>query len=229
MQNFNRSETKDGKKLWEISGEKGLISTSGDKARIDTTTLSFFRDDGSEVVLTAPRADLKIEGGMVSVANLSGGVFVEQFKDSPKGRSQDYSASSEAATFDRVTNSVTTNSTTTINSRMVNLTAGALKADLNKKRILFSNGVTTVLRPNNKGFRLPGQKKLPDKASNKPTKTKAQATPTKTKKLIGSVKTQGSAKSKPIKSPKKTDKKLAKKSKNNTNSVNGKKKNSNSK
>lgn len=199
LQNFNRSESKEGKKLWEISGEKGLISTSGDRARIDTTKLSFFRDDGSEVVLTAPKADLKIEGGLVSVANLSGGVYVEQVEHLADGRTQDYSASSDAATFDRIANLVTTNSTTIINSRMVTLTSGALKADLNKKKVVFFNGVKTVIRQDGERFTLPGQKKQVDKSSAKstPAKVSSKKTTDKKAKTINSKAKKSSAKPEP--------------------------------
>lgn len=157
LENFNRSENKEGKKLWEISGEKGLISTSGNKARIEKTKLSFFREDNSLVILTAPKANLKIEGGLVSLANLSGGVFVEQVKALPNNSIQQYSASSEAASFDRIANLVTTNSTTIINSRMATLTSGAVRADLTKKVVFFHKGVRTLIRPDVKGFSLSGK------------------------------------------------------------------------
>lgn len=176
LENFSRSENKDGKKVWEISGEKGLISTSGDKARIEKTRLSFFREDNSEVILTAPKADLRIEGGLVNLANLSGGVFVEQVKEIENGKVQDYSASSASATFDRMGNVVTTNSTTTINSRVVTLTAGALRADLTSKKVFFLKGVETIIRPGVEGFSLPGQRDTFTKDKNKPDSRKPTVT-----------------------------------------------------
>ncbi len=76
MDKFQRSEVKDGKKVWEIEAERGEFSpVSGDAALIKSQ-LKLYRPNNEVVTIISDRAILKLEGTKLKLANLQGNVQI---------------------------------------------------------------------------------------------------------------------------------------------------------
>jgi len=76
LNKFHRSETRDGKKLWEISASSGQYLPEDQSALIEKATLFFFQEDGKIIELEADRARLTVQGANLSQAEIEGSVKV---------------------------------------------------------------------------------------------------------------------------------------------------------
>jgi LPS export ABC transporter protein LptC len=76
LSNFHRSETKDGKKQWELFADGGEYSPAGGTISVSNSRLTLFRPDGTSVLMTAPASTIEITGQDLKSAVSRGGVVI---------------------------------------------------------------------------------------------------------------------------------------------------------
>jgi Lipopolysaccharide-assembly, LptC-related len=76
LTNFHRSQTKNGRKEWDITADVGEYVPNSNLVRITNGVLVLFREDGSTTTMTAPSADIELAGADLKSASCSGGVTI---------------------------------------------------------------------------------------------------------------------------------------------------------
>lgn len=137
INNFERSEVKDGKKIWEIKAAKGSLAPGSSDASIEEATMNFYKEDGSIVKVQSPKAKLSIENGSVSKALLSGGVIVNF--------SEQYTVKTETADFSQTTQEITSQTQATITNNDFEIVGGKLQANAKTKLLVLTDGVKTTI------------------------------------------------------------------------------------
>lgn len=78
LNNFKRSESKDGKKLWEITAEKGVFSPNTQEAQVENPKLQFFKKSDVTVTLTSRKAIINFDNQTLANAELLDEVLLVQ-------------------------------------------------------------------------------------------------------------------------------------------------------
>jgi len=78
LNNFKRSESKDGKKLWEITAEKGVFSPNTQEAQVENPKLQFFKKSDVTVTLTSRKAIINFDNQTLANAELLEEVLLVQ-------------------------------------------------------------------------------------------------------------------------------------------------------
>lgn len=139
MKRFHRSEIKDGQTLWEIEGAYGQYFPDQQAAEIQQARLQVYREPNRSIILEADRALLTIDGTDLSKAELFDGVtLVDQ---------QGVTATTEQATYDRSTGTLTSPGVVQINSDLVDITGRILEADVDEQIFHLKRNVESVIRP----------------------------------------------------------------------------------
>jgi LPS export ABC transporter protein LptC len=139
LNDFHRSETKNGQKVWEVKASKGQYFPDKQMAEVFEADVWVFRDNGEQIFLKAPEATLGFEASALTKAFFPKAVRVI-YNDS-------VTLDTSAATYDKSTNSVFSYTTVTIVSDMMDLTGARFTADLTQNKVVFSGGVTTIIKP----------------------------------------------------------------------------------
>ena len=139
MNKFQRSETKDGKTLWEVTAEHGQYYPESSKASLELADLVVYQKDGKKVRLKAKVAELKIAAGALTEAKGSGGVEVDFNGEAL--------LKTETAIFDRAKNSVSTPTKVVISGERLDLSGDLLNAELDSQTIRVTGHVKTIIKP----------------------------------------------------------------------------------
>jgi LPS export ABC transporter protein LptC len=142
LNDFHRSETKDGQKIWEVKARKGQYFPDKQMAQVFEADVWMFRDKGEQVFLKAPEAILGFEANALTKAVFPGTVHVV-YNDK-------VTLDTSVATYDKALNTVFSDTTVTVVSDMMDLTGARFTADLTQNKIVFSGGVTTTIKPQRK-------------------------------------------------------------------------------
>lgn len=78
LNNFKRSESKDGRKLWEITAEKGVFSPNTQEAQVDNPKLQFFKKNDVTITLTSRKAVINFDNQTLANAELLEEVLLVQ-------------------------------------------------------------------------------------------------------------------------------------------------------
>ena len=138
LNTFHRSEIKDGKKVWEVEGLRGEMYPQTNVAKVDTATIHLYRNDGTIVTLLAPTAEVNLAGAELSKAHVSGGITLRY--------ADDFTLTTEAATYDKVTGIVTSDTPTTITGDQFEVKGDTLLAKVDEKSVLLKNHVKSVFK-----------------------------------------------------------------------------------
>lgn len=139
LNDFHRSETKNGQKIWEVKASRGQYFPDKQMAEVFEADVWVFRDKGEQVFLKAPEATLGFEASALTKAFFPKSVHVV-YNDK-------VTLDTSAATYDKSSNSVFSDTTVTIVSDMMDLIGARFTADLTQNKVVFSGGVTTVIKP----------------------------------------------------------------------------------
>lgn len=139
LNRFHRAETKDGKKLWEISASSGSYLPEDRSALVKDANLIFFQKDGKVIELEAEQAKLVIEEANLNKAEIEGNVKVIFDKK--------VELTTEQAVYDRISNKVMAPGLVKIQSDMIDITGEELEADLNGQQFMLKKEVSSVIKP----------------------------------------------------------------------------------
>lgn len=139
LNDFERSELENGKKLWEIKGKRGQFFPESNTAKLKQATLWVFRKNGEVTELKAEEALVYLSGASFSKAEASGGVTVIH--------NQKVQIDAESATYDRVKNEVFAPGHVEIKGEVIDVTGTELRVDLEKGEMRLSSDVTSVIKP----------------------------------------------------------------------------------
>ena len=139
LKRFQRSETRDGQKLWEVEAERGEYSPQTSEASLEAAHLQLYKQGLPQVDLRSDRAKLAIQGATLSRAQISGNVVVT-YEDKLKimGR---------RAELDQEKKTVQSEDPVTIEAAGLRIVGAKLRADIAAQVVTLSGGVTTNLNP----------------------------------------------------------------------------------
>ena len=139
LNEFHRSEVRDGRMLWEVSAKRGQYLPEKNSAELAEARLRFFRKTGEVVTLDAKRADLYFEGQTLAHADLSEGLALN-FKREVK-------VVTENASYDRQSNSIKAPGRVKIKHALARIVGEDLSADISSGQVSLGRNVETVLKP----------------------------------------------------------------------------------
>jgi len=138
LENFHRSEMKDGKKIWEVSAVKGQYFPETNTARLDTPSLLFYRPNGDVVALKAEAATITLAGTSLTRAEISGKVKVVY--------SEKVTMETELAVYEKEKNLVTAPGKVTITSAQLDIIGRELTAKLDKNEFTLAKDVSSTVK-----------------------------------------------------------------------------------
>lgn len=165
LHQFERSETRGDKKLWQVKAASGELFPEINKTRLRDFEMETYQEDGTTIRMTAPQGLLSLEGTGFKSAYVSDGVVVYYGKE--------YIIRTQAASYLKAENSVTSDSRTTIEGENLKVSGDSLSADVNSKTLFLKGHVTTFISGKariSEGAPLPGSQKREsqkEKAQNK--------------------------------------------------------------
>ena len=142
MNRFERHEIRDGKKLWEITAEKGRYLPQANSAELEQSKLLFYRKDNSVIQLTSSNARIIFAGTELKRAEVSGGVeliYNEKVK-----------ITSENAVYDKIEDKISVPGEVVIVSENVDLSGKELTAYVSRHEVFLARDVSTVIKPKKK-------------------------------------------------------------------------------
>lgn len=143
LKEFSRSETRDGKKLWEVKAKSGQYYPESNTAKLEEATLWMFRDEGGPVELKAGHAKLYLKGVSLASAQVEGNVVIN-YPD------KKVTLETDAAEFNQEKNSVSALGKVTIHGELLDIVGEGLSADLNTREFHLERDVKTVVKPKRK-------------------------------------------------------------------------------
>ncbi|MFM1846967.1 MAG: Lipopolysaccharide-assembly, LptC-related [Pseudomonadota bacterium] len=138
LDNFHRSEMKDGKKVWEVSALKGTYFPETNTATLESPSLLFYRPNGEVVQLNAATATLALSGTSLTRAEISGNVRVVY--------SEKVTMETELAVYEKEANRVTAPGKVTISSAQLDIVGRELKAELGRNEFSLGKDVSSTVK-----------------------------------------------------------------------------------
>ena len=139
LDNFRRSEIKNGRKAWEVVAKRGRYSPETQTAQIEEAKVWVYRKDDEVVELTAPHATLFINGNTLDHVDAGGGVKIVH--------NDQVTITTDTASYDKARNIVIAPGHVTLTSERADIEGDELRADLTSKEVTLARNVTTVIRP----------------------------------------------------------------------------------
>jgi LPS export ABC transporter protein LptC len=139
LKKFHRSETKGGRKIWEIVANGAVYKPATGATSVDDAIVHFYRDNGDIVDLTAKKASLTLAGGTMSAGDFSDGVTVELNKE--------VSVSSDSAHYDKTANTISSQDPVTVLHKAMTLKGNTLEVDLNTDTFYLKGDILTIIDP----------------------------------------------------------------------------------
>jgi LPS export ABC transporter protein LptC len=145
LERFQRSETKDGVKVWEVVAARGSYNPSQSVATVEEADLMVFRKEGVKVKLLSPKAALQLEGAKLKGAILEGGITL--YYTSPSGYFEMKTAGAEYdAIAETLHTGVAGNQGVVITGEKFKVTGGVLRVNLANNAFELSDGVKSVFQ-----------------------------------------------------------------------------------
>lgn len=143
LNRFNRSLTRDGRKVWEIDAEKGEYIVGSESANIETAVLHLYKEDGTVVKLNAPKATLFIKENALSRAELDGGITLNY--------GGQFTVLTDSAVYDQLREVVTAPGLTKIQGDGFDVQGDELSVEVNQRILHLKGNVTSVFTPKKDG------------------------------------------------------------------------------
>ena len=136
---FERSETRDGKKLWEIKAQRGEYFPESNSASVEDAILTLYREN-KPVELQAARATITLAGTSLNKADLAGGVKMVYLD-------QNITVETSSAVIDMSENRVIAPGNVAVTGPDFEMHGNKFEGDLKTHNFRLSERVTTILRP----------------------------------------------------------------------------------
>jgi len=139
MKDFHRSETRDGKLIWEVVAARGQYFPESSSAKVNDAVVTMYRKNGQTIELRAAEATLYLEGVGLTRTEASGKVTVVYDRTT--------TLVTESATYDHTTNLVRAPGLVTITGELVDISGEELLGNIETKEFNLKRNVTTTIRP----------------------------------------------------------------------------------
>jgi len=138
LNQFHRSENKDGRLVWEVIAEKGRYFPENNEAKLEDATIWFYRSNGSKVELKAKLAVLFLQGSALIKAEAQNGVSMNY--------DNQLLLKTEKATYNKEDNSIIAPGVVKISSDQVEITGESLNANVETRDFKIERNVKTVVK-----------------------------------------------------------------------------------
>ena len=142
LNDFHRSEIKNGKTIWEVKAKQGEYFPAKQKAQIFSADVWLFRNENEKVFLNAPEAELSFDGTALNKAFFPGEVHVV-YNDL-------YVVDTSVATYDKASETITSDHPVKLSSALIDVEGARFVANSTENSIIISGGVKTVIKPQEK-------------------------------------------------------------------------------
>lgn len=138
LNKFQRSETRDGKKIWEVDAKRGQYFPESNSAKLEDALLYFYKDDGSSLELTAQEAKLNFSGtSLISAEGYKGVTLVNS----------EVKMQTEQATYDHDKQRIFAPGFVTIKGDLIDVSGYKLEMNMQSKEIKLNENVESLIRP----------------------------------------------------------------------------------
>ncbi len=142
LNEFHRSETRNGQKLWEVKATRGRYFPEDRKAVLEDAHLWFYKAEGETITLHAEAAEIFFDQASLSRALLSRGVSL-MMNDSLQ-------IETDSAEYDNNTKHVFAPGAVSIKNERTEIHGKELKADLESRAFTLAHEVTTTIKGRSK-------------------------------------------------------------------------------
>jgi LPS export ABC transporter protein LptC len=139
LNQFQRSEMKDGRKIWEVKAAQGQYFPLESKAMVKNAELFVYSKNGDQVTLWAEAGTLYLNGPSLDRAEVQGRVRVV--------RNDEVTITTEAALYDKAKNLVEIPGFVRIESAQFEISGSAMSVDLESSVVRLAKDVESVVRP----------------------------------------------------------------------------------
>jgi len=139
LSDFHRSETKNGKLLWEVRAQRGEYYPESGRANLKTPSILLFQEPGKSITINAPIGLVLLNNESLQEAKVSGGArVVHQSGVVAESSEFLYSVSSKEISTDKIA---------TITGSGFIATGNVLNFNSESQKLRLSNGVRTTFTP----------------------------------------------------------------------------------
>lgn len=145
LNDFHRSEVKNGRTIWEVKAKKGEYFPDKQMAQIFDAAVWLFRSESEKVLLNAPEAELLFNGTAMSKVFFPGTVHVV-YNDM-------YIVDTSVATYEKSSETIVSDHPVKLSSDLIDVEGARFVANSAENSIIISGGVKTVIKPQGKNKR----------------------------------------------------------------------------
>lgn len=138
LNNFHRSETKNGKVVWEVTAEQGQYSPDKASVILTKAVLFVYQKDNSKVALSADKATLFLDGTALKSAEVTGSVKVHNEKALIE---------TDLATWDNEKNLVHAPGIVSIKTESMDVSGKDMTVNITSKELFLASDVTSTVKP----------------------------------------------------------------------------------
>ena len=142
LNDFERSETKDGKKVWEVKAKHGHYMPQQNQAIVEDAVLWMYRSENQTIRLETKHANLILNGQKLVMAEAYGGVKVIQ--------NDEVTLETERATYDQTKGSLSAPGHVTITSALYTVIGDGLEGNTDSRDFRLLKNVQTSIYPQKK-------------------------------------------------------------------------------
>ena len=139
LDNFHRSEIRDGKKHWEIKARRAIFDPKTGKTTVESAEVWLYRDNGDIVYLTSKDAHLLLESGIFKEAHLLTDITLKV--------NDEMTLTANKAHYNHEKQTVEVPGHVTITGEMYTITGKRLLADLTTEEFTLVKDVKSVITP----------------------------------------------------------------------------------
>lgn len=143
MNEFHRSETKNGRTVWEVHGSRGEYFPQTNSAKIQDAKLTMYDKDGKASDLQTKEAEIYLSGPSLGRAHGRAGVQVVYHGDT--------TLTTEEADYDRSKGTLSTAGPVKIVGSRVDITGNKLEGNVDSQIFTLTGDVVTIIKPKVKG------------------------------------------------------------------------------
>ncbi len=138
LNQFHRSETRNGEKLWEIEAKSGEYLTASNTARLQQSSVWFYKKGKEPIKISSDKAEIELEGSSLGKAHMNGNVKITYGE---KGE-----LLTDQATYDKAEDSISSPTKVKIHSALIDVTGDGLTGKISTKEFKLLRNVDSVIR-----------------------------------------------------------------------------------